>query len=127
MDTRIQYLEEDAFYFHNGDNWENEDNPNTSLPFNTHQVDLLGWTIPTEQTNQISENSFSYQWKRPVFDSPECTDIQREQHSLHTRIDQMGHYLENITESLSQFTKTQFPNQEYETPTYLLNHELHKH
>ena len=62
---------------------------------------------------------FSYQRKRQAFESPEQTEIQREQHSLHNRIDELGTHLENITESLSQLTDTQLQHSGNSTSQFL--------
>jgi len=118
MDTRIQDLEEDAYYYHDGDNWEETPKNNSNSP-NTIQTEQQGNHTPTDQMSQITESTFSYQRKRPAFDSPERLDIQREQHSLHTRIDEMGQYLENITKSFTQLTDVQYPNPEHDIPQTL--------
>jgi tetrahydromethanopterin S-methyltransferase subunit G len=107
IDKRIQYLEEDAYYYHDGDDWAEEDPKATPTHFKSSQLDTLNWNTPTGQTSQTPEGMFSYQRKRPAFESPEQINIQREQHSLHTRIDELGSHLENITESLTQLTDTQ--------------------
>ena len=84
--------------------------------FKALQLDTQNWNTPTGQTSQPLYSTFSYQRKRPAFDSPEQTNIQREQHSLHNRIDELGSHLENITDSLSQLTDTQLQSSGHSTP-----------
>ena len=38
IDNRIQYLEEDAFYYHNGDNWEKDTSKVTPTTAKTSQL-----------------------------------------------------------------------------------------
>jgi len=115
MDIRIQNLEEDSYYYHDDDNWEKDPKDISNSP-NTIQNEQLGRNTPTEQMEHSTDSAFSYQRKRPAYDSPERIDIQRAQHSLHTRIDQVEEFLENISETFTQLTDTQLTNPEYTNP-----------
>ena len=119
MDQRIQYLEEDAYYYHDGDDWEKDESKESPVTSNTAQTETQSWNTPIGQTSQPFESMFSYQRKRQAFESPEQTEIQRKQHSLYSRIDELGTHLENITESLSQLTDTQLQHLGNSTPQFL--------
>ena len=76
MDQRIQSLEDDAYYYHMGDNWEDKDTEETPIASSTSKSETQTWNTPTGQIDQFIDGMFSYKHKRPAFESPEQVQIQ---------------------------------------------------
>ena len=109
MDTRIGFLEDDSYYVHceQGDIRKILDmeppTRETNKPEDDHQTMSSGRQTPTEQIENITESAFNYQRKRPAL-SP-ANDLRNEQQAIYGRINRMGDTLEQLTSSLSEFSR----------------------
>lgn len=94
MDARIGYLEDDAYFYHNDQEFAEETQE--------QENEISGHHTPTKQTIPLPEEPFNYLNQRKRQAHSPANDLRDEQSQLHSRIDNMGNTLDSIAIAINQ-------------------------